>query len=232
VPRTLFEQSDGCSAQYTSGTAIFCAIMIANRYGITVNKMITCPQHGKDTVDGISGGDKHYAQTHFLTANIKNKGIDNFTIDAAGIEVDPAVVIAKLLNSPSRVQGLKGLKRSKKRQQQQTHDQERHYRVIDWNEMNMPIPTTTFVVKAGLPKKEYYPPDIHGKKKVRPYGDVSDHFQVYADWRIPGHSQCALRQIPCHCTPCYEQLNMPWDDRIKDEDWATQMWFERAPIVF
>jgi hypothetical protein len=85
--------------------------MIANRYGITVNKMITCPQHGKGTVDGISGGDKHYAQKHFLTANIENKGIDNFTIDAAGIEVDPAVVqtsrFPKLCPGSKRSQALK-----------------------------------------------------------------------------------------------------------------------------
>ena len=55
---TLYQQSDNCAAQYTSGTAIWCAIMIANRFGITVNIMFTCPQHGKGTVDALSGADK------------------------------------------------------------------------------------------------------------------------------------------------------------------------------
>jgi hypothetical protein len=190
---TLFKQSDGCSAQYTSGTAIFCSIMIANRYGIMVNKMITCPQHGKGTVDAISGGDKHYAQRHFLTANLAGGELDNYTIGFDDKEVDPAAEIARILSAPSHVSGLEGYVQSKKKHGQATI-RERHYQVIDWREMNMPIPKTTFTVKDGFPK-HYYPPDPNAnpedaqkiKKKVRPYGGVSDHFQVYAHWKIPVH---------------------------------------------
>jgi hypothetical protein len=51
---------------------------------------------------------------------------------------------------------------------------------------------------------------------------VSDHFQVYAHWKIPSHNQCARPRIPCYHNACHEQLNQGWDDDIADDKWSTQ----------
>ena len=106
----LYEQSDGCSAQYTSGTAIKFAIMIANRYGIVVNRCTTAPQHGKGTCDSQGGWDKAYLRKQFLVSALTDdeydKGFDNATLDEHGNHVDPSFVAADLLNDSSRNEAL------------------------------------------------------------------------------------------------------------------------------
>ena len=222
----LYEQSDGCSAQYTSGTAIWCAIVIANHFGIIINRMITAPQHGKGPVDPASGSDKNYAGKHYIAAPLDEGTLDNYTMDEDDNEVDPALQLEELLSDPSRTKGLAGDRH--KRKEGAMFIEEQHYKAIDWNKMKIPIPKTTFVVKDGLPKTRYKDPQTN-KYKTVPYDGVTDHYHIYADWRIPGQNQAAMRRIPCDCEACHNQLNTPWDESIPDNDWQTQPRFQ-SPV--
>ena len=219
---TLYQQSDNCAAQYTSGTAIWCAIMIANRFGITVNIMFTCPQHGKGTVDALSGADKAFLKRHFLMAGHELGVLDNATMDEDDFVIDGAKLIADLLGAPNRKAGLEGDKH--KHKEGATVINDRHYTPIDWETMNMPIPKTTFVVDKGLPKVKVKDP-VTGVETTRPHDGSKDMYQVYCDWRIPELNQCAMRRMPCSCELCHTQLNLPWDH---DLEWTEQPRFEKT----
>jgi hypothetical protein len=167
----FYEQSDGCSAQYTSGTAIKFAILVANRYGIHVNRATTAPQHGKGLVDAQSGFDKAYMRQEYLVSSYDNQLLDNCTLDEKGKHIDPAVVAAARLNDPQRTEGLAGDKR--KRKEGQNYFRKKHYIPVNWEENLMPIPGHTYVVDSGFPTDKVRAPDWTQKKpkyRTQPYG--------------------------------------------------------------
>ena len=211
---TLYEQSDGCSAQYTSGTAIWCNIMLANRFRININKMITAPQHGKCICDAVTGCDKAYCGKHFLTADLEGKELDNTTVDENGGKVDIVQQLTALLGDPDRFKG-KGKRLIAKR----------HYQGIDWSNIECPIPTTTFKVQKGsFPTAKITHDD--GTQSTQPHNGSRDYHHLYASWRIPCLNSCMMRRIPCACSPCHEQISAPWDENIPDSDWTTQPRFK------
>ena len=56
---TLYVRSDGCPAQYKCGTALQLVQLLADRFNIQIDWMVTAPHHGKNLVDAIAGRDKY-----------------------------------------------------------------------------------------------------------------------------------------------------------------------------
>jgi hypothetical protein len=57
---TILDHTDGCSKQYRSATVLYCLSLLAASYGITIDRAIGAPGHGKDEVDGLNATDKRY----------------------------------------------------------------------------------------------------------------------------------------------------------------------------
>jgi len=222
----MYEQSDGCAKQYTSAIAWQCCIWLANQYGICINKMTTAPQHGKSIVDGISGADKKRMKELMLTANMPLFALDNATITEDGVAVQPATVLAVAMNDPERMYGLKGDKHKVKEGHFKCDRKE--FFAVEWgDDLKVKIPSTTIEVKSGFPKKtEKVPhPTNKNKRRTLPRQGPKNHYHLYADWRIPGMNQCAVRRIGCSCKACHDQITLPWDKAI--EDWTKQPKFMR-----
>jgi hypothetical protein len=56
---TILDHSDGCSKQYRCGTALYLLSVISSQYGVTVDRMIGAPGHGKDVVDALNATTKN-----------------------------------------------------------------------------------------------------------------------------------------------------------------------------
>jgi hypothetical protein len=77
VPRstTILDHSDGCSKQYRCGTAIYLlSVLSSSQFGVTVNRMIGAPGHGKDVVDALNATTKKYIKQKMLM--VSNPGSD------------------------------------------------------------------------------------------------------------------------------------------------------------
>ena len=56
----VFDETDGCSKQYRSGTAIYLLSLLSQKYSIVIDRAIGAPGHGKDVVDGLNAVDKSF----------------------------------------------------------------------------------------------------------------------------------------------------------------------------
>jgi hypothetical protein len=76
VPRTttILDHSDGCSKQYRCGTAIYLLSVLSSQFGVTVDRMIGAPGHGKDVVDALNATTKKYIKQKMRMVN--NPGSD------------------------------------------------------------------------------------------------------------------------------------------------------------
>ena len=57
---TLWEFTDGCKKQYRCNVVVYLLSYLASAYGITIDRQIDAPGHGKGVVDGINAIDKNY----------------------------------------------------------------------------------------------------------------------------------------------------------------------------
>ena len=51
----ILEHSDGCAAQYRCSTSFYFMSVLAYKYGITIDRFISAPGHGKAICDGVNG---------------------------------------------------------------------------------------------------------------------------------------------------------------------------------
>ena len=215
----FYEQSDGCAAQYTSATAIKYLILIANHFGIIVNKMISCPQHGKDIVDAINGASKSRFRKHENTADKGKSTIDNATFDGdSNKEIDPVFVVVDRIKKDREKQ------KPKKQKDNELHINRYHDIAIDCTKQRPIAPTTTFTASIEDAKVTY---KEGNRTRTYPHQGQKDHYHIYTDWRIP-IDQCAMRRFPCDCEACHKQITLPWDDKIPKKDWYKQKRFHKV----
>jgi hypothetical protein len=70
---TILDHSDGCSKQYQCGTALYLLSVLSSQFGITFDRMIGAPGHGKDVVDALNATTKkHLKQKMRMVANPGN----------------------------------------------------------------------------------------------------------------------------------------------------------------
>jgi hypothetical protein len=62
---TMLDDTDGCAKQYRCATAIHLLSMLSVKYGITIDRQVCAPGHGKDSIDGVNTVDKNYTSKCF-----------------------------------------------------------------------------------------------------------------------------------------------------------------------
>jgi hypothetical protein len=205
---TLFQQSDGCAAQYRSAKSILFYIMLANKYHVNMDVMISAPGHGKGLVDALSGVDKRYMEKLMNKEgrDLKGKkdkdeyGFQFATIGVDGKAINPAVGCAKALNNPNRVNGLKGSK--KKYKEGEVRISHREYTAVEFKLDELKLRQTDFEIK-GINKPKYLNPATGKMKMATTNNGIKTRYHIYASYHIvPGLNKAAVRRLPCACPLC------------------------------
>jgi hypothetical protein len=190
---TMWEETDGCGKQYRCAKAFWLLSYLAVKYGMTIDRAIGAPGHGKDIVDGLNATDKAYLGgcmcligTPEANNGEKRMAAESMTETASK---SLAFECARLCSISSRINGVKGDAKSAKRESE-AKIKRRHYHVQDPNIVHFKHSKFETV---GLPKGL----------------GVMACYNVRADKDL-GLGKVALRRIPCACDACIRQLNAPW----------------------
>ena len=57
---TVWEDTDGCAKKYKCALAIYLMTVLSSSYGITMDRTINAPVHGKNVVYGLNATDTNY----------------------------------------------------------------------------------------------------------------------------------------------------------------------------
>ena len=63
----MFDHTDGCTAQYRCGIALYLLSILACKKKIIIDRAIEAPGHGKDEVDGVNATTKRFIRSKFCT---------------------------------------------------------------------------------------------------------------------------------------------------------------------
>jgi hypothetical protein len=203
---TLYDETDGCAKQYRCSNAIYLLSVLASKYGITINRAIGAPGHGKDDVDGLNATDKRYLSGKFCMIgtpeanNTEKRMAANSMVEGATQSL--AAECARLCSLPSRINGVKGHAKARKREEAATMNK-RNYHVQNEDEE---IPFTNLKMKTvGLPKGTY--------------NGMGAMYNLRVDPSL-GVGKAALRRIPCLCDGCLSQLKLPWQHGVSADNQA------------
>ena len=225
----FYQQSDGCAKQYRSARSVMFYILLANRFLINCNIMITAPGHGKDMVDSLTGVDKRFLEGKFNKAGRgfeeKAFDIDNTTIMVDDTIVKSAQACADALNDPARAAASK----RRKKREGQNFVSERTYVALDHSLEERLLKDTEFVIESGMPKKWITDP-VSGRQVQEPGNGLSNMYHIYTCSKIAEPNCAAVRRYPCACPPCAAQIIMEWDNSIKD--WRKQPRFINTPDCY
>ena len=128
----LYVVSDGCAKQYKCANTLQTYIYLADRYGISIDVMVTAPYHGKSLVDAQAGLDKSMIKQKLI------KELDNAIINEHGNHISQAEVCLAALSVDGRKHGDVTDTKHKKKEGKQKFD-ERHYDLSNYSNNN-PIP--------------------------------------------------------------------------------------------
>jgi hypothetical protein len=117
---TILDHTDGCSKQYRSATVLYCLSLLAASYGITIDRAIGAPGHGKDEVDGLNATVKRYIKEKMCQTQAP--GVDERASRMApeamveGLNKSIAEEAARLCSLECRVEGVKSKSKYKVRE--------------------------------------------------------------------------------------------------------------------
>lgn len=130
---TIWDDTDGCTSQYRCGRALYLLSVLAVSSGITIDRAIGAPGHGKDLVDGQNAVDKHYLRgcmRRISVPEVKGGPKRMAAHEMVGdTKMNWAEECQRLLSDLSRAHGVKGEKRNKR--QAEAKMKERKYVVQD-----------------------------------------------------------------------------------------------------
>jgi hypothetical protein len=192
---TMWDQTDGCSAQYRCSKAFYLLSYLSVTYSISIDRAIDAPGHGKDVVDGLNATLKRFLGTCLRMTNMpevhrgdgKRMNIHSMTDEG---ESSFAEECRRLLENRDKI-GMHSDKKHAKR------------------EANAKV------------KKQFY--HVHNEEDLK-FNDVSvkyrfidpsanvkmrDLYHIRCDPDL-GLGNCALRRIPCACDGCVDQLSTNW----------------------
>ena len=215
----MFQTSDGCYKQFKSATATWCQGYLSHRYGIEINICITCPHHGKGTVDALAGTDKYYIRCFLCVIRDdseddesweqRKRKMDSFAVDKDGNQVVFAQRVVNLLSDPDRKYGAKSHMKSKKRERARVV-RKRFYFVSNYRvgDKSIPLAHTNFRIVSGFDKPTYV--DDDGKRKATTKNGIADHFNFITLSELP-LNLVVTRRFPCSCEACHAKSLIPWD---------------------
>ena len=190
----LYIVSDGCAKQYKCANTLQTYNMLADRYRICIDVMITAPYHGKSLVDALAGLDKSV-----IKAGLR-RGIDCATINDKNEPISQAIACFRYLAHEDRRYGDITDTKHKKKEGQSRVD-ERHYGISNYSAANpIPLKDCSFKIDA----------DQWGDGQKNKLKEMYEYF-FSPDLPL---NQCAVRRIPCCCKGpggCEEQMLSGWD---------------------
>ena len=195
---TFWDTTDGCSKQYRCATCLYLLSMLSFKFGITINRAVSAPGHGKGKVDTQSGSEKTYLR--LVMRRVAEPEEDDVPgqdkkIDASAVEEGQwkslAEEAARLLSE--RGDGLKGGRKHRKREEALVV-KKRYYHVRKWEDVRHRY-LKYQMSKGSLPKGEY-----NGLRAM---------YNIYCDPDL-GVGIVALRRIACACDACEEFRNRKW----------------------
>ena len=192
---TLWEFTDGCKKQYRCNVVVYLLSYLASAYGITIDRQIDAPGHGKGVVDGINAIDKNYLSKMMnliMTPEvITSKDRMSSATMIEGAEKSFAKECLRLCSNPDRKTGVKSEKKSAKREAN-AKLKERFYHLQEYDEVKY---NNKQVALEGF--------------KNGPREGISSMYNIRADPDL-GFGKAAIRRIPCACNSCVAQLSIPW----------------------
>ena len=192
---TLWEFTDGCKKQDRCNVFIYLLSYLASAYGITIDRQINTPSHGKGVVDGINAIDKNYLlkmMNLIMTPEvITSKDRMSSATMIKGAEKSFAKECLRLCSNPNRKTGVKSEKKSAKREAN-AKLKERFYHLQEYDEVKY---NNKQVALEGF--------------KNGPREGISSMYNIRADPDL-GFGKAAIRRIPCACNTCVAQLSIPW----------------------
>lgn len=201
--RLIIRISDGCSAQYRSGTVYYELLLLAIQWGCTIDSINQASGHGKCLIDSQLGLDKSLLDLFFncLVANPEElidglKRVEAHDWDDNGL-VSLAEVCHKILSDPDRTYG-------------SSSNSRRANRKI--NEKRYLVRPPGKASNEGL--KYICDPRCFQK------GDgVRSNYHARADVELLSKDMrpnlIAMRRFPCFCKGCVDKMAEPVESRYK-----------------
>lgn len=196
----ILDCSDGCAAQYRSGTSLYMLNKLACERNIVYCRAINAENHGKKSIDGLSGRDKAHltkefrGNTHHVPEAVKEGKKSYLIYDVkagGGVREDLANLCCEILSDPSRKSGAeKGPtnKNSGEERKSETAISSRHYEKR----------------KVGVAKFEGLSMEVKGFKAGTRNG-IKFHYGFRLDPALE-QDKLAFTRFPCECGACYEQF--------------------------
>lgn len=142
----VLDVADGCAVQYRCGLVLYLISVLATSFGIVYDRLIQAAGHGKGIVDALNGVDKTYLDVFYnsRTSLPEMDPSSTYTVPTHQIEngkrTSLAMTCLRILQDPSRCNGvLSHAKRAKRQEKREI--EERRYMVRDigvakWDSLN------------------------------------------------------------------------------------------------
>jgi hypothetical protein len=201
---TILDHSDGCSKQYRCGTALYLLSVLSSQFGVTVDRMIGAPGHGKDVVDALNATTKKYIKQKMRM--ISNPGNDEsldrkmkgYSLSEREAETTSfARECLRLCSVRDRKDGVKSSAKYAKREKA-AKISARHYYLQERHNVRL---SNLRMTAVGLPKQG-------------PHSGLLARYNLRTDPEL-GVGRAALRRIPCSCLACREQMSKAWQPRVE-----------------
>eukprot|EP00966_Prymnesium_polylepis_P105434 2441600-Prymnesium_polylepis.1 len=202
---TLWDDTDGCGKQYRCGTALYLLSILASAFGITIDRAIGAPGHGKDIVDGLNATDKVFLRKKMCMIGTPEAKEGAARIAAHSMvsgrdgdaKLSLATESARLCGDPARFSGVKSEGGKRQKREAAAKTQERHYHVQDPAGVKY---TKTSREAVGFEKGEH--------------NGLLAHYSLHVSKEL-GPGKAALRRIPCACVACLEQIELKWERGVE-----------------
>ena len=207
VPRrtTILDHSNGCSKQYRCGTSIYLLLVLSSQFGVTVDRMIGAPGHGKDVVDALNATTKKYIKQKMRM--VSNPGSDECCDRKMKVHsvsetesTSFAMECLRLCSLQERKDGVKSSSKYAKREQAAPVSERLYY--LQKRED----------VRLGQLKMA-----LRGLPKGAAHSGLLARYNIRTDPDL-GVGRAALRRIPCSCQACRIQLGESWAPRTPIEE--------------
>ena len=211
---TIWEVTDGCAKQYRCATAIYLMSTVSQQFDVVIDRSIEAPGHGKGEVDGFGAVDKQFLYKSMLrrTATKTNdaaiynahaatkKGVCSFVEECH-----------RLLSQEARRQRSISFKNKKLTEREGKYQRAKYFiqkeEDVKFNHINVAWDNTVF---SKLPF-------VDASAVIRGRQGIMTHYNYRVDPKL-GFGKCAVRRIPCMCSACIAQLDLPWDPTLPAEE--------------
>ena len=227
----IYDHSDGCCSQYRSATAIEFMAILCCLFGVTIDRMIHAPSHGKGIVDGLAAVIKRFLLMCMRNADkcLSEKKEMSYHFypwmhseDEENSFAEQAVMLCNSkfskeeINDDDKISD-SGNKR-RKTDDSAVQDIKVEISPIGYGnkrkkrDMNKSI-TKYHFRKTSSCHVEYQNIKMNTIKlptSNQQHGGSSAMYNIRTDPQL-GYGKAALRRIPCACQSCINQLSLPWD---------------------